>query len=96
MCPADGSIVTSGGDSATLISRVEFSSLSGGLVVPKDECNKEPDPGDCPWVLETLNCRIPHIKGMLRRSLDGAQSKSIFSEPDAIRAIFSSSLTWVP
>lgn len=89
-CPAEGSIMTSGGDMATLISRVEFSSTFVGSVVARDECNKESGPEDKFSELETLNCKIFHIKGILRRSLDGAHSKSMLSDPDAICASFSS------
>jgi hypothetical protein len=45
-CPADGSTVISGGDNATLISRVELSSSFVESVVARDECNKALDPDD--------------------------------------------------
>lgn len=83
------------GDIATIISRVddEFSTSSGKTAGLSEGCSKPAADVSCEVGVQFI-CRRSHIRGMLRWIFDGSQSKSTFSEPDAMRVILSSVWFW--
>jgi hypothetical protein len=94
MCAADppsAVFTVISGDIATIISRVEvgFSTSSGKTAGVSDGCNK-PAVDMSSELGVKLTCRTSHIKGILRCIVDGSQSKSTFSDPEAICVILSS------
>lgn len=80
------------GDIATIISSVddvEFSISSEEAAGVSEECNK-PAVDVSSEAGVQLTCKTSHIKGILRWIFDGSQSKSTFSDPDAMLVILSS------
>lgn len=88
--PPSAVLTVISGDIATMISRVEpeFSMSSGKTAGVNEGCNKPAADASCEFGVQLI-CRRSHIRGMLRWILDGSQSKSTFSDPDAMRVILS-------
>ena len=73
-----------------MMSRFEMPLGPGGMVVGANEGWRSPRPSVSESV-DTLNCRMSHIKGIFRWILDGTQSsRSTISVPEAMRVSASS------
>lgn len=88
--PPSAVLTVISGDIATIISRVEleFSVSSWKTAGVSEGCNKPAVDMSRELGVQFI-CRRSHMRGMLRWIFDGSQSKSTFSDPDAMRVILS-------
>lgn len=88
--PPSAVLTVISGDIATIISSVEdgFSASSGNTIGARLGWRRAAVAGSSA-VGVLFICNTSHIRGMLRWIFEGSQSKSTFSDPDAMRVILS-------